>query len=442
MFSRPGIERAVLSLALRDDNILSQLINENIQAKHFSIKGNSIIYNIILHLKFNLNIEKLDAMLMYSTVKDEKAKESLDELGGIEYIDTLFNSYIVNNLDFYIKELKESYKNREIYSKLLKAKEIIEDNGSIEETVNTLQNEVSDIILEDNETKEYKIGTNLRERMEERKEHPQEVYGYKVGWKRFDKISQGMQDNDLLVICAEPKTGKSTLLTNWAYSLCESGLSGAYFDTEMSDEEFEDRLLSIVSGVVFEEIRNGMCYIDTQNGKAIDKVSQINSAMDIIEKLELYHEYMPDFNIESVTAKAKKYKREKEIDFLMFDYIKLPTNEATKNVKEYEKLGYFTTCLKDLAGVLSIPVITACQTNRNQLGTTEPDASAIGGSFRILQMASKLYFLRNKTDYELQNEGLAYGNQVLHVAYQRHGGTGEKIYIQNDKPILRMSEVS
>ena len=91
MFSRPGIERAVLSLALRDDNILSQLINENIQAKHFSIKGNSIIYNIILHLKFNLNIEKLDAMLMYSTVKDEKAKPLIifvdDDFETLDLID-------------------------------------------------------------------------------------------------------------------------------------------------------------------------------------------------------------------------------------------------------------------------------------------------------------------------------------------------------------------
>lgn len=444
MLSRPGVERAILSLMLNNENAFNEVLNNNIEPKHFSILGHRVIFKAIVQLIYSENVEHLDSMLIYNSVTDEECKKSLDELNGLAYIDSLFNACLVNNIDVYIEQLKNVYKSRAIYEEMKDSIDKIENGIEIERVMNDFDHNVSQISIEEKNSTLYKIGSSARERMEERKSNPTDVYGYKVGWEKFDKVSQGMQDNDLVVVVGESKTGKSTLLTNWSNNLCISGLSGAYFDTEMTDEEFEDRLISLNSGVPFEEIRNGKCYEDTENGLASDKSQLIEMAIEKIESFNLYHEYMPDFTIDKVSSLGKYYKREYDIDFLVFDYIKLP-NSDVKNLgstKEYEMLGYFTTCLKDLAGTLRIPVITACQTNRSQLGSTEQDASCIQGSYRILQMASKLYFIRNKTEYELTNEGYRYGNQVLSVAYQRHGGGGTKINIQFDKPILRQREVS
>lgn len=441
MFSRPGIERALLSIMLRDNKILYEATGDNIGVKHFSVNGNKVIFTAMVHLVLNEGIEKLDSVLIYNTVQDEKAKGFLDELGGLEYIDTLFNACIFNNFEIYSKQLKETYKSRALYDEISKAKLSLENNKEIDGVMEEFEHNTSAIVLDDTKDTSYKVGSNLKERMDERKANPKDVYGYKIGWEHFDKVSQGMQNNDLVVIVGEPKSGKSAILTNWCERLCSSGLKGAYFDTELDDDEFEDRLLSLVSGVEFAEIRNGQCYKDTSLGTAIQKTQMINSAMDEIEQFELYHEFCPDFSIEKVTKMARYYKKEKGIDFLVFDYIKMPNGDVSANSKEYERLGYFTTCLKDLAGTLKIPVITACQTNRTQLGNTDPDAGSIGGSFKILQLASKLYFIRNKTEYELTNEQYKYGNQMLHIAFQRHGGNGEKVHIQFDKPIMRMREV-
>ena len=84
-------------------------------------------------------------------------------------------------------------------------------------------------------------------------------------------------------------------------------------------------------------------------------------------------------------------------------------------MQEYQALGFFTSGLKDLAGMLKIPIYTACQTNRNDLDTDEPDASNIGGSYRILQLASKLIFLNNKSAEKIAKDGFQNGNQQLFV---------------------------
>lgn len=442
MFERPGIERAILSLC--KNNKAFHTISSEVKEEYFLTLGHRIIFCVIMHLKCNENVEKLDSMAIYSTITQQEAKEEIDSLGGLEYIQAILNAVIFNNTELYIKQLREAYMRDYMYKEAYNLKLMLEDTEtSPKDSMLNFENKIGELYKSENNTNVVKVGTGLKERMKERLNNPKEVFGYKIGWKNFDKIGQGLQSNDLIVVVGESKTGKSTLLTNWAERLCSSGLSGLYIDTEMEYEEFEDRLVSIVSGVPFEEIRNGKYGTNTEYGNAEDKMTAVENATTKVENMKLYHVYMPDFNFESVSAEAKFYKEQHNIDFLVFDYIKLPNSDSKNiNAKEYERLGVFTTCLKDLAGKLRIPVITACQANRTQMGNTEPDAGSIQGSYRILQLASKLYFIRNKTEYELTQEGNRFGNQVLHIKYQRHGGTGTNINIMFSRPILRMQEVS
>jgi hypothetical protein len=139
---------------------------------------------------------------------------------------------------------------------------------------------------------------------------------------------------------------------------------------------------------------------------------------------------------------VRKYKIQYNIGYFIFDYIKLPTSEigGLASAQEYQRLGYFTTCLKDLTGICDIPGITACQANRSNLDGTM-DESSIGGSYRILQMATRLIFLRNKTDMELASQGFTRGNQSIKVAFQRNGASmSDEIDFVFDKAIMRMYE--
>jgi replicative DNA helicase len=197
------------------------------------------------------------------------------------------------------------------------------------------------------------------------------------------------------------------------------------------------------TGIPHNEIVSGLYVMDTVNGKAEDKIAKLKTAREELGLGNYYHIYMPQFTIEKVSALARKFQMQFGIVALFFDYIKIPSNQANfRDAQEYQKLGFFTSGLKDLAGILRIPVFTAAQENRGDSKDNDPSENNIGGSYRILQLASKLMFLRNKSDEKIAKHGHQNGNQELFIKFQRNGESDcDPINIMFNKPILRQEEV-
>lgn len=445
IISNVSSERAIISILLKNIDKLITCSSENLYSEHFVVETNQALYSVICYLA-EQGVKHFDSSTIYSTIQDEKIKEELDGFGGREYIDALINSSILEeNINVYIKQVKECALRRFVHTLGKDIQEDVVATKDVSEMINTVQKKILDISLSTGgDTDVTQFGANAYERLKARADNPRTISGYTIGWSKYDKVTQGASPNDLIVYVAPSKTGKSTLLTNIAKRLSIDGdLCGLYIDTEMLTEEQEDRIISIVSRVPFEEIRNGSFAIDTPYGTGQEKAERVYGAIELIKSKRLFHCYLPNFTVESVTALIRKYKIQEDINYAIFDYIKLPSSDVNglSSAQEYQRLGYFTTCLKDMAGICSIPIFTACQTNRNDLDTTDPDASSIGGSYRILQLATKLMFLRNKTPQELQSEGYSRGNQVLHIKYQRNGSGDERVNVQFERPILTMYEV-
>lgn len=442
IISNPSSERAVISICLRNIDKLIECNSLSLSVKHFASKINKALYSVICYLAEE-GVVSFDSEMIFSMIKNEEVLKELNQIGGREYIDSLLNSHILEeNINIYINMIKDCYLKRTIYDISEELKESVLGLEETSEIISEAQKKIMDISLDGiNDDDEYKVGSNAYSRISERTNNPTDVAGIRTGWSEFDKVTQGLCANDLVVIVAPSKTGKSTFLLNICHNLSIKGdLKGLYIDTEMSDEEQEDRLIAINSEVPYTEIQNGMFSKDTAYGDADTKKMKVYSSTNSINNGNLIHVYVPNFTIESVTALIRKYKIKENIDYVVFDYIKLPNEDTKGDVKEYQKLGYLTTCLKNMAGICNIPVITAGQTNRDDLDTTSPDASSIGGSYRILQMASKLFFLRNKLPYEIQTENGEKGNMKLHIAYQRNGGTGVSLDFNFNKPILKIFE--
>jgi replicative DNA helicase len=184
-----------------------------------------------------------------------------------------------------------------------------------------------------------------------------------------------------------------------------------------------------------------MYVMDTVNGKAEEKITKLKVAREELNMGNYYHLYMPQFTTEKVMALARKFQMQFGIVALFFDYIKIPANGADfRSSQEYQQLGFFTSGLKDIAGILKIPVFSACQSNRDDMNG-EPSEKNIGGSYRILQLASKLMFLVNKSDEMIAKHGAQNGNQQLWITFQRNGASGcPPINIFFNRPILRQTE--
>jgi len=115
---------------------------------------------------------------------------------------------------------------------------------------------------------------------------------------------------------------------------------------------------------------------------------------------------------------------------------------SLKNAAEWQMLGFITSGLKDLAGTLNLPIYSACQENRSNINSGKKDETNVGGSDRILQLASKLIFLVNKSDEDIIKEGVINGNQRLYISFQRNGESDvPPINVKFDRPRNTMYEV-
>jgi replicative DNA helicase len=445
----PGSERNLISICLKDNDKLLEAENEGLYPEHFQIPGHQKVFMAMNYLQSKkIKVEPMAIM----EVLQGKTKEDVEELGGLEYLLTLNSSLVpVENLKIFVEKIKQSYTRKMLVSMAESTMEFMtSDRAEVlnpSELIAFVDSQVADIGVNSQEVEEvYKMGKETEEILKQRAETPSVVPGLEVGWELYDKLTNGAQPGDLIIVAAPSKTGKSVTLTNWATNLSIRGkLPILYVDTEMNSREQEDRILANLTGIPHSEIVSGMYVMDTQYGTAEDKIRILDEARAQLDMGGYYHIYMPQFTIEKVTALARKFQKQYGIVAVFFDYIKIPSNQADfRSSQEYQKLGFFTSGLKDLAGILQIPVFSACQTNRANAGTNEdPDESDIGGSYRILQLASKLMFLYNKSEEEIAKEGIQNGNQKLFIKWQRNGESNcPPINIMFNKPIIQQKEAN
>lgn len=444
----PGSERNIIAICLKETDRIIEVESENIFAEHFSVPGHKYLYMAMMYL-FSKKIKPTPMSLM-EVLSDEQAKKAVQELGGLEYVSLLQESNVPSdNLKIFVEKIKQSYTRKTLYQIAEDTmKFVLSDKSEVlnpAELVSHMETKLSDLAVNTTSSDEvYKMGTDTESVLAERAEHPATVPGLEVGWVQYDRYTNGAQPGDLIIVCAPSKTGKSVTLTNWANKISITDtLPVLYIDTEMQSREQEDRILAMRTGIPHDEIVSGMYVMDTVNGTAVEKVAKLKTAREELGLGNYYHIYMPQFTIEKVSALARKFQMQFGIVALFFDYIKIPSNQANfRDAQEYQKLGFFTSGLKDLAGMLKIPVFSACQTNRTDNKSDDPDESNIGGSYRILQLASKLMFLMNKSDEKIAKHGHQNGNQELFIKFQRNGASDcPPINIFFDRPILRQTEV-
>lgn len=438
----------MISICLRDSDKILDVDAEGVFHEHFAVDGNRHLFMAMVYLK-SKGI-KPEPMAIMEVLTGEALKD-VEKLGGLDYLLTLQETRTpVENLGIFIEKVKQSYARRVMYNIAQDIQRLVlSEKAEIlnpSEIIHYANTKIADLGVNTTSGDEeiYKMGDDTDRILEERGENPEQVPGLETGWSEFDRKTNGFGPGDLIIVCAPSKTGKSVTLTNWATKFgITDKLPVLYIDTEMNNREQEDRILANLTGIPHQEIVSGMYVMDTINGTAKEKIAKLKEAREKLQLGNYYHIYMPQFTIEKVTALVRKFQMQFGIVALFFDYIKIPSNQADfRTAQEYQKLGFFTSGLKDLAGILQIPVISACQANKEDVGSEGPNENNIGGSYRILQLASKLMFLYNKSEERIAKDGFQNGNQQLYIKFQRNGESDcPPINIMFDKPIIRQTEV-
>lgn len=447
IINNPSAERNILGLCLKDPDLLVEVESQEVLPQHFGINQHRNIFTAMMYL-YSRGM-KPSALSIMEVIVDKKAKDEINEMGGLQYLDDIAQTEIdKSNLKIFCQKVKQTWTRRELYDICERGKEYMlsedSETKNPSELVGGIEEKVTDVANSSvGENGAEKLGEGLRDRLRERAERPSQIAGLEVGWDKFDILTNGAQPGDLVVIVARAKLGKSVVLTSWAKKLAiDDKLPVLYIDSEMTREEQEDRLVSMISGVSYSEILNGLYAVDTSNGTAEDKIRRVNEAIDLIEESPYYHIYMPNLTLDKIQTVTKQHKSKYDICALFFDYIKLPSNSKPgASAKEYQELGYLTTGVKELVGKLGIPCFTACQENRSDTKGIEKDASNVGGSDRILQYATKLIFFYAKTDEQIARDSVLLGNRQMKIAFQRNGASDcDPINIDFNGAIMKMRE--
>jgi hypothetical protein len=210
-------------------------------------------------------------------------------------------------------------------------------------------------------------------------------------------------------------------------------------DTENPSSQVEDRLVSMLSGIEEKEIKNG------QFAKDKAKAEKVFEAVKLLKGAEIYHHYIPNFTFDAANSLIKRYKIQKGIELVSFDYIKVTEGSMDRNVMEHQSIGYLADNLHNkVAGALNIPVITAAQVGRSAIGANEERDDHVADSDRIGRYVDALIFFREKTDEEKAQFGYSRttGNMVATVQTNRGGSAREYYYdIWFDRPVMKMTEV-
>ncbi len=430
IFCKATDERALLTYSLKSIDNFYTLISK-MDEKDFLYSDHSTLF-VLMKSLLNKGVEAFDIAMLVDVARNEGCLQSI---GGIDYLQSINNMQVTDkNFNVYLNNVLEASTKYKLHIILREDTATLIDNAKegkeSSELIGDTENKILNLSTESKAIDEPKdFADGLGTYIEERRENRIKQLGLSTGFAVLNQQIDGLVDGTLFIVAARLKEGKSAFLTNMALHIAFiENKTVLYIDTEMPYSQWRPRAIAAMSGIKEREIIHGG-YSDETYARIVDR------CIKRVEGGRLFHEYMPGYSVSKLVALYKKYSIKHNLGVIMFDYLKEPDSSSVdRQRKEYQLLGDVTTTIKDLAGELNIPAVTAVQLNR---------AKEIADSDRIARYADVIALWSTKDKKEIDEDGLESGSHKLVIQDTRRGGkTPEKgIGYNFFKKQLRIKEV-
>ncbi|MEC9072110.1 MAG: replicative DNA helicase, partial [Myxococcota bacterium] len=244
------------------------------------------------------------------------------------------------------------------------------------------------------------------------------VTGLSSGYRDLDKLTQGLQDGDLVIIAARPAMGKTSFVLNIAANAAiRSGASVGLFSLEMPAKQLATRLLATEARLDVSNLRGGMLKEEDW--------PRLTEAANKLHQATIFIDDTPGISPASIRAKCRRLKRQHGLDLVIIDYLQLMQSGRRETSREQE-ISAISRNLKGLAKDLSVPVLALSQLNRGVESRTDkrPLMSDPRESGAIEQDADLIAFIYREEVYNQELEESLRGIAELIVAKHRNGPTG------------------
>jgi replicative DNA helicase len=354
--------------------------------------AHQLIYNSIYSL-FTRN-ESID---LITVINELKTMDALDKVGGITYLTTIIQSGLASNVKSYANIIKELSNKR----KLIKIAQDLMQKGHDEKSKSKdILVTVEEEIFKISSTKENRmikadelVGTTLQN-IEKLYNTGGGMTGASTEFSEIDRITRGLQKQDLVILAARPSMGKTTLAENIASNVAKKS-SVIFFSLEMSNEQLMAKMLSADSMVKYENVKSGQL----QEEEWI----KLSKSSALIANKKLFIDDTAARTVNEIKAQAKKIKLQHGLDLIVIDYLQLM--KGTGGNREQEISG-ISQGLKAIAKELNCTVIALSQLSRacEQRVDKRPMLSDLRESGSIEQDADIVMFLYRDEYYNKETE--------------------------------------
>ena len=403
-------EQAVLGSALLSKDAMYSVLS-SLQEGDFFEGRHQLIYRAINNLRERgVNVDTLTCAEELLNLKE------LDNIGGVEYLQLCCDSMVAfANLDHYINIVND----QSCLRKLLEAIRQIDFKYHSEEIEN-----INDFILKGEEmikdaTERRRISTfkptkevapeveavikSTRELAED------DVTGLNTGYEDVNRITQGFQRSNLVILAARPAVGKTALALNFAYRAATRAKKPvAIFSLEMSSELLVRRLIASESLIPLKNLSTGQLNGE-QRLKLSDAVKRVGSA-------PIYIDDTPGNKLMDIIAKSRKLQAtEPELGLVIVDYLGLveTSGNGKGNDSRQEEVRKISLALKQLSLELKIPIIALSQLSRLvEKEKRKPQLSDLRDSGSIEQDADVVMLL-HREDYGKESKEPLAGSKKI-----------------------------
>lgn len=406
-------ERSVIGCILIDENTLD-IVREILKPSDFYAVYNQEIFSVMCHLQ---DVGKrVTTVSVFSELINSK---TLSSVGGISYLVECANQLPNTNI---VEHFAGIVKTESTRRKLSNFGDIIKTTASsnsddLNSEIARLSNDLLGICTE-NQITPWKQFDNVLERACNALFDDSKSEIIPSGFADLDEKIVGFRPGELVVIAARPGVGKTALGLNiFKHVTIDLKMPAAFFSLEMTDEELAYRMISCMSSVNGNAIRQKHL-TDEEWNNFLNAVEVYKSAKD-----RIIIDDTPAISISTLNERAKRIQRQFGIKMIIVDYLQLVTSLSKKVQSREQEVADVSRELKRVAKDLHVPVIAMAQLNRavETRAVKQPIMSDIRESGSVEQDADKILFIhREGYDPKSKQDNEA---EII-IAKQRNGPTG------------------
>ena len=373
------------------------------------------------------------------TLADQlETDKSLDKAGGLSYITDLAQiTPSAANYKYYLEIVKRDSINRRLIRASQDIIEMAQNSSDSSDSIAFAEKLVFDIskkldtsaLVDLREDDSY---DKVLSKFETISTDPNALRGVKTGFTKLDKITNGLQKSDFIVLAARPGVGKTTIGMNIVeHAALFDNKVCAVFSLEMPRVQLAQRLLCSAAKVSMSKAMAGE--LTQSDWKKLWKASAE------LKQAKIYIDDSSKISPAEILSKCRRLKARKEgLDLIMIDYIQLMgSGERRSEENRQQEIATITRNLKIMAKELDVPVLALSQLRRIS-SKEEPQLSDLRESGAIEQDADMVMFIHRPdvaaTEEEIKSGKIVKDAADLIIAKHRNGELGRvKLRFRGDQ---------